>query len=98
MVSVSRKHPILRAVAAGTGAEKKDPEMCPVAGARTLHREGDTPDPAGFGNGGDILLPSCLVEIDSEKPAALVGEHGVDADHVTSLQMVANDFLGLPHR
>lgn len=94
MVSVSRKHPILRAVAAGTGAENKDPDMCPVARSRTLDPKRDAPDPAGFGNGGDILLPSCLVEIGGEKPAALVGEHRVDSDHVTSLQMLEHDPLG----
>lgn len=51
-------------------------------------------DPVRFGNGSDILLPSRLVEIGGKKPAALVGEHRVDPDHVTSLQMVENDFLG----
>jgi hypothetical protein len=48
---------------------------------------------AGIGEGGDVLPPGTLVEINSQKPTGLVFEEGVNTHHVPTLRVVSHDLV-----
>ena len=72
----------------GHGRIEEEPGVRPVARARTFDRDGQSGGLARAAERGDVLSPVPLVEIHREKPARLVGEHGVDAGHVASPKVV----------
>ena len=72
---------------------EEEPRVCAVPRAGALDRDGYADGSAGFGKCGDVFLPRALVEIGSEKPAALILEERVDAHHVSALQVVDDDLV-----
>ena len=46
--------------------------------------------PTGFRKGENVFSPGRLVKIGGEKPAGLVLQHGIDADDVTSPEVIQN--------
>ena len=72
---------------------EEEPRVCAVPRAGALDRDGYADGSAGFGKCGDVFLPRGLVEIGSEKPAALILEERVNAHHVSALQVVDDDLV-----
>ena len=58
---------------------KENPGMSAVSGARPFDRDGDAIATARVGEGPNIPPPLSFVEIRSEKPAAIVREHWINA-------------------
>jgi hypothetical protein len=67
--------------------------MCPATRTGTFNGIRHTDTPTGLCEGQNIIPPGLPVEIGGEKPACLVGEHGIDADDVPSLKMI-QDHVG----
>ena len=52
--------------------------------------QSETATPTGFRKGENVFSPGRLVKIGGEKPAGLVLQHGIDADDVTSPEVIQN--------
>lgn len=74
----------------GSRFTEEEPGVGAVAGTGAFGGSREIEDPAGFGEGGDVLLPTVLVEVDREEVTAFVLEHRIDADDVSSTEMVEN--------
>src|SRR5438094_4943693 len=76
MVRVSRTHPSLRAVIAGSARSKKNPNVAAIPGTGTLQGGGHTQLLASLKESQGVIFPSLLVEVCSEEPARFVWQEG----------------------
>jgi len=68
--------------------------MGPVAGPRPFDGNRNSQLSARGGEGRNIGSPFGLVEVGGDKPARLVGEQGIAADHVTTLEVIEDHLVG----
>jgi hypothetical protein len=67
--------------------------MRPVAGARPLDRDGKAEVGTCKGEGSDVGLPICLVEVHGYEPARLVEKKRVAADDVPPPKVIQHDLV-----
>ena len=77
----------MRAVAAATGAEKKNQTCAPLPERDRSTADGQPQPTARLDERAHVVDPRALVEVDREEPAGLVVEQRVDAHHVPALQV-----------
>jgi hypothetical protein len=65
-----------------------------VPGTRTLDSHGNAQALTGFTKSTDIIHPGFLIEIRGKETTGVVRKHGINADDVTSLEMVYDDLIG----
>jgi hypothetical protein len=83
----------LTSSACSYGRGEEEPYVGAVAGTGSLHCRSNAGVPAGLYEGGRVVDPLSLVEIDGEQPAHLVLEQRINADHVSALQVIEDDLI-----
>ena len=80
--------------AGGDGGAEKEPNVGPFARAGPFHSERHFLGPTRVGQGCDIIAPTSFVKIHGKKRAGFVLQHRVNADHMTSPEVIVNSPLG----
>ncbi|MBK7951177.1 MAG: hypothetical protein IPK00_21050 [Deltaproteobacteria bacterium] len=72
---------------------EEEPGVAPVARSRSLDGGIDARLLAGISKCGDVGHPIALVEVAGEKPARVVREEWIKADHMAPLEVVEHDLV-----